>query len=47
MAVLAYLFVVVVFLDAKKTSGVTWEQVLGFSARTLRSLPTAGSNSTT
>ena len=28
MAVLAYLFVTVVFLDAKKTSGVTWEQVL-------------------
>jgi SRSO17 transposase len=28
MAVLAYLFVAVVFLDAKKTSGVTWEQVL-------------------
>jgi hypothetical protein len=28
MAVLAYLFVVMVFLGAKKTSGVTWEQVL-------------------
>jgi len=28
LAVLAYLFVVVVFLDAKKTPGVTWEQVL-------------------
>jgi len=28
MAVLAYLFVVVVFLRAKKTSGVTWEQTL-------------------
>ncbi|MEI7728788.1 MAG: transposase [Verrucomicrobiota bacterium] len=28
MAVLAYLFVVVVFLDAIKTSSVTWEQVL-------------------
>jgi len=28
LAVLAYLFVVVVFLDAKKTPGVMWEQVL-------------------
>ena len=28
LAVLAYLFVTVVYLRAKKTSGVTWEQTL-------------------